>query len=218
MKENKNLIVFDLDGTLSQSNLFSLPAIQDTQKALGYEPTDYDTLLHMYGAPFNEFLEVIFPGANEDIVPKYKEQVAISERKFKDLAKGFDGIKEMLKSLKSAGYYTAVCSNSNIEYITFVLESINIIEHIDYIQQLEETMKSKSESLNKLISKVHADNTIMIGDTSYDYLAAKDNNVDFIGCLYGFRPEEMATVEYSVEHPDEIFNTVRCILSKKHSI
>lgn len=209
MKDNKNnLVVFDLDGTLSQSNLFSLPAIQDTQKVLGFPPTDHDTLIAIYGAPFEEFFDLIFPGAGEDIIPKYYEQVAISEQKYKHLAKPFDGVVEMLEEIKNNGYNTAVCSNADINYIMFVLDALMITSKIDYVQELKEEMTSKTQSLGELLSKVEYEKAIMVGDTLYDYLAAKDNNIDFIGCTYGFKPLDMEKMENKVKSALELPNVI----------
>lgn len=212
MINSKKLVVFDLDGTISRSNLFSLPAIRDTQAALGFEVTDADTLLGFYGSPFEEFFPAILPGADESILPEYMAQLILSEQKYKHLARPFEGVPEMLDTLKAKGYKTAVCSNADRRYISFVLDTLALADKFDYIQELPEGMSSKSQSLKLLLETVQADIAVMVGDTSYDYLAAAENNIAFIGCVYGFRPKEMQEIKVKVQTPPEIVAAVEKIM------
>jgi phosphoglycolate phosphatase len=206
-------VVFDLDGTLSQSNLFSLPAIQDVQKQMGYQITPYETLLKIYGLPFDKFFDLIFPGYNNKTVSKYYNLIRESELKFKHRAKTFDGTTEMLKALIHKEYKLAVCSNADRSYILFVLNILNITDYISFVQELEPGMKCKTESLAELLKLVNPNKAVMVGDTKYDYLAAKENDIPFIGCKYGFRPEDLDKSDFTVETPAQIVETVETIFS-----
>lgn len=204
MTNAAKLAVFDLDGTLNRTDLFSVPAIQSVQQQMGYPVSDYKTIISSYGTAFEEFTDILFPNGKEKASKMYQKLIPAEEKKFLHLAKPYDGIPEMLLTLRQTGWLTAVCSNSNMRYISSALNALHIMDKIDYIQELEPGMENKSQSLKHLIDLVKPAKVVMVGDTLFDRDAAVHNNVPFIGCMYGFRPYEMETIKNTVQAPCEI--------------
>ena len=69
-------------------------------------------------------------------------------------------------------------------------------------------MDWKGESLKHLLEKTAPQSAVMIGDTRYDFEAAAFNGIPFIGCLYGFRPHEIAGLPHLVERPADLTEAV----------
>lgn len=200
----KRLIVFDLDGTLNRTDLFSVPAIQQVQQELGFPQLDSATIISSYGAPYDEFMDINFPGGDASTAKAYQDKIPAAEKKYLHLARAYDGIPEMLDCLHQNGCLTAVCSNSNWRYISSALGALHLMEKLDYIQELEKGMSNKGQSLRRLLEKSGIHKAVMVGDTLYDYQAAMDNHLPFIGCRYGFRPHEMQGIAHVVDSPSEI--------------
>jgi phosphoglycolate phosphatase len=201
---NQSLVVFDLDGTLNRTDLFSVPAIREIQRKFGVPESDYDTILSSYGTTHEEFMEIIFPGGGEEAARFYYEHIEEKETKYYPRARCYDGIQAMLDGLHHAGCLTAVCSNATMRYIHGALGAIGLTDRIDVIQALEPGMRNKSQSLAHLLKRIRPGRALMVGDTLFDYQAAQDNGLPFIGCSYGFRPYEMAKVPDAVQSPAEI--------------
>lgn len=208
MNSSCKLAAFDLDGTLNRTELFAVEALQDTQRELGFPVQSAETLISLFGAPASEYIPLILPGADEETVARYRRIVPEKEKQYIHQAKAYDGAAEMLDALHAAGYTTAVCSNSSNRYISLVLRSIGLFEKIDLIQPLEQGMDWKGESLKHLLEKTAPQSAVMIGDTRYDFEAAAFNGIPFIGCLYGFRPHEIAGLPHLVERPADLTEAV----------
>jgi len=213
MENSKKLAVFDLDGTLSQTDLFSVPAHLETMKEMGYPVLSPEEIKRTYGMVQSDYLNALIGDSESEKAMKYLRRVAALEDEFV-LTKGkpYDGIAEMLKGLKAEGVETAVCSNASLRYITMVLKAYNIYEFIDYIQPITIGL-SKIDTLGILLENTKPTSAVMVGDTGYDRKAAEMNNIPFIGCLYGFRPEEVKG-EYAVETADMLLDTINTVLGK----
>ena len=48
----------------------------------------------------------------------------------------------------------------------------------------------------------------MVGDRIFDLEAAKANHIPFVGCLYGFGPNELSKADIVVEHASEITQAI----------
>ena len=59
---SKKLAVFDLDGTLSRTELFSVPAAQEMERKLGYPVQDASRIIASFGTNYEETMDAIFPG------------------------------------------------------------------------------------------------------------------------------------------------------------
>lgn len=210
--EGIKLVIFDLDGTLSKTDEFSILAIQDVQRQLGFEASSRETIISCYGKAFMDFMNTIFPGADEKVFKEYSKLIPKADQKYINRAITYPGITDMLDELIKYGYELAVCSNANAFYINMVLKALKIDSKIKYVQELEPSMNSKVESLKALLNRVNVKKACMVGDTLFDMKAAKENNIPFIGCRYGYRPYEMEKIENTVSRAEEIPSLVRMLI------
>lgn len=206
--ENKVLVVFDLDGTLNQTELHSVYSQSEAMKRFNLPALSRETLVSLIGAPSHEYTKVIAPGLSGDSLNDFLACCLELDRIYmKKYGKCYDGIKELLAKLHNDGMTVAVCSNSSTGYITSVLDAIGLTDMIDIIQPIIKPF-GKSYSLKHLLGTVPHSAAIMVGDTSYDRDAAADNNIPFIACLYGYGKNELNNEKHKAHIPEEIYTVI----------
>ena len=211
MTISEKLVIFDLDGTLNRTELFAVEVHRMVQAEFGWPSQTPEEIISTFGAPAKECLDALLPGADEETKQRYNKRASEVEYEYIHLADFYTGVPEMLDSLHEMGFGTAVCSNASYRYISMVLEAIGIMDKIDFIQPLEKGMTNKGQSLCVLLQGICPSFAVMVGDTAFDMEAANANNIPFIGCTYGFRPQEMEQASFAVDSPVLIPKVVRSI-------
>ncbi len=193
-----NIMIFDLDGTLSNSKEGITKSVQYALKSVGIEEENLDSLEHFIGPPLiDEFVRSYGMTIEEAAHLKevYRERylpIGIYETTI------YPGTKEMLSTLKKAGKKLAIATSKPLEMAIEVLKYLEIYEYFDYVMGAETkgNRQSKEAVLNALIEEsglhINNDNAVMIGDTCFDVDGAKKVGLDTIGVSYGFgNSEEM---------------------------
>jgi phosphoglycolate phosphatase len=209
MESYRRLVAFDLDGTLNRTELYAIDAYKETFKELNIGPFSDNEIKSRFGAPFEEDIKYFLGNDSTRLENLYKELLLKNWNKYLNInARTYDGVSDILDSLREKGYILAICSNAPIDEIDNTLEVLKIKDKFHYIQGL--TIKNnKEDSLNVLINKAKADLVYMVGDRFYDYKAAKKNKSIFIGCLYGYGKEELCKAEYLINDIKELDDILR---------
>jgi phosphoglycolate phosphatase len=209
MESYRRLVAFDLDGTLNRTELYAIDAYKETFKELNIGPFSDNEIKSRFGAPFEEDIKYFLGNDSTRLENLYKELLLKNWNKYLNInARTYDGVPDILDSLRKKGYILAICSNAPIDEIDNTLEVLKIKDKFHYIQGL--TIKNnKEDSLNVLINKAKADLVYMVGDRFYDYKAAKKNKSIFIGCLYGYGKEELCKAEYLINDIKELDDILR---------
>lgn len=209
MQYADKLVVFDLDGTLNRTDLFAVDAHLTALREYGRTDVWGEQVAATFGAAWQDYMKVLLPDADPATWKAYLARVAELEVIFmKERGAPFAGAEQMLSDLRGYGFRTAVCSNASARYITVVLETLGLMPLIDCIQPLVAGM-SKKDTLRLLLARETPAKAVMVGDRCYDLEAARANGIPFIGCLYGFNPEEVKTADKTVLHASEI---TACVL------
>ncbi|WP_101697619.1 HAD family hydrolase [Clostridium minihomine] len=204
MEKPEKLIVFDLDGTLHRTDAFAVKVHQIVQAEMEYPVQTAEQIRSTFGAPSSEYLPALLPGSDKETQRRYVHRIIQVENEYLHLAEAYEGCTEMLAQMRLDGWVTAVCSNSSTRYISAILSALQLEQLIDVIQPLDADAGHKGVSLARLLKKVQPQKALMVGDTIFDLNAARENNLPFIGCLYGFRPAEMAAADRKVSSVSEI--------------
>ncbi len=193
---NKKLIIFDLDGTL-------LDTIEDLANATNHALTQFNLPTH----PVEAFRFFVGNGINNLILKalpedkKNQDNVSMLRPEFlkyyyahgEECTKPYAGISELIKELKSKGYLLGVASNK-IHQATVTLVDEYFGEgtfHKVYGQRENIAIKPDPSVLIQIMDElqVEKENVLYIGDSGVDAATAINAGVDFIGVLWGFRPE-----------------------------
>ena len=216
MNNNFQYILFDLDGTLTDSGEGITKAAQYALKYFGIEVDDLNDLRKFVGPPLRDSYKNFYDFDDEKAelgIVKFREYYTdkgIYENKV------YDGIEETLKILKDNGKKLIIATSKPEVHAKTVIDHFDLAKYFDFIggADLEETRVKKSDVIKysmenagvKDISKV-----IMVGDREHDILGAKANNIKSIGVLYGYGDVvelTQARAEYVVEKPQDIIDIV----------
>lgn len=205
-----NIILFDLDGTLTDPKPGITKSVQYALAKLGIDEPNLDNLVPFIGPPllksFKEFYHLDDEQATLAL-QYYRERFA-TVGLYENAV--FPGIKDMLAQLKKQGKTLFVATSKPTVF------SIKIIEHFglqDYFQavigsNLDGTRVEKGEVIEFALSELgEADLTkvIMVGDRKHDVIGAKNNGIDVVAVAYGYG----SLAELNEANPNDILHTVQ---------
>ena len=195
-----------MDGTLVNSSLTIANAINYVRKNLGFEPMEQAYILRHVNEPdINPaqffYHAKVFDADHEKWFSEYYTQNHDKELVL------YDGIKNMLLTLKSKGYKLAVATNayrrSTLETLTY-LDIINIFDSIGCYDDVPQG-KPHPDMLFKVLQELECttEESIFIGDGPRDEKAAQNAKIDYIMVDWGFTEHEDAVT--SVEVLEKLF-------------
>lgn len=210
------IIIFDLDGTLINTIDDLGQACNHALQACGFpvhEIADYPQLV---GNGINRLIERALPveNRNETTVSRMREYfVPYYDAHNCDLTRPYDGIPELLLSLKKAGHTMAVASN---KYQTATEKIVNHFfpNTFDIVLGERENVPRKPNPQivwDILSNLTEQSDIIYIGDSLVDAETAKAAGATLVLCTWGFCTEEQlktANPNYMINHPSELLNIV----------
>ena len=192
---DKKLIIFDMDGTLVNSSLTIANAINYVRKNLGFEAMEQEYILRLVNDhtinPAQTFYHAqAFDADHERWFSEYYTKNHENELVL------YEGIKELLESLKDKGHALAVATNayrgSTIESLTH----LEVYEHFDTIACYDDVNEGKPHPamLHKILDELEhsTHDTLFIGDGPRDEMASKRAEIDYIMVDWGFTDHDDA--------------------------
>lgn len=188
-RKNKDIVVFDLDGTLLdttegivESVIYTieqvkLPMLSETQLLSFIGPPVQVSFVNHYGLSSEEAQRV-----SAFFRTYYKEKALLK-------AKPYEGIFELLKQLKDAGKRLAVATYKREDYALMILKHFGFDRYFDVMRGADDKNQLKKvDIVNLCISEMNGlkDNAVLVGDTLHDAIGAQEAGVDFLGVTYGF--------------------------------
>lgn len=180
-------ILFDLDGTLSDSaegiincatlalEYFNLPVPSKEEMRVFVGPPLRDTFVKFGVSKENA----------EKAVEVYRSRyipVGIYETSL------YSGSKEMLEDLKQKGYNLYLATSKPESMAIEVLKFLKIYDYFDLVcgATLDKSRDSKSDVIDYLLKQTGIKEAIMVGDTAFDVLGAKEHGIKTVGVSWGF--------------------------------
>ena len=187
-----DVILFDLDGTLTNSELGITTCVQHALRHFGIEVEDRRTLRHFIGPPlldsFMKHYNMSKEQAEEAVV-KYRERfstVGLFENEV------YPGIDSLLEKLKQEGKLLATASSKPENFVLQILEHFGLDGYFDEIAGAELSTSgrnSKEAVLRYVLDRLGVEDlstAVLVGDTKFDVQGAKSLGIDCIGVTYGF--------------------------------
>lgn len=191
-----NLVLLDLDGTVSDSALGIISCLRRAFDALGIPRLDPTTEQSLVGPPFSEALPpLVGRERTEQVTALYRECYG-NGGMFE--TKAFDGIPQMLSRLRRAGRTLAIATSKPEHYAVPIVEHLGLTEYFETVcgDTLEGARDSKAlvvgEALRRLGSPPPED-VVMVGDRAHDVIGARAHDIDCLGAGWGYAlPDELA--------------------------
>ena len=216
------LIIFDLDGTLINTIDDLGQACNHALAACGFPTHKIEDYPRLVGNGINKLIERALPEEhrNEETVLRVREYfVPYYDEHNCDLTRPYDGITELLQTLKAEGHHLAVASNKYQAATEKIVAQLfpNIF---DVVLGERENIPRKPDpqivydithSLSPIVqSAPHTPSPILyVGDSLVDAETAKAAKLPFVACTWGFcTKEQLATANpnYTINHPSELIN------------
>jgi phosphoglycolate phosphatase len=204
-----DVILFDLDGTLTDPKLGITKSVQYSLATFGINEPCLDKLVNFIGPPlmesFQEYYGFDICKADE-AVKKYREYFSVKGL-YENAVYPF--IPELLDSLKMIGKTLVVATSKPTIFAEKILDYFWLKKYFSLIvgSNLDGSRVKKYEviahALKIMGSKVYQ-NVVMVGDRKHDIIGAKEAGIDSIGVLYGYGSVE----ELEFEKPTCIADTV----------
>jgi len=187
--------LFDLDGTLTNSELGVTNSVAYALAKCGIEVQDKKDLTVFIGPPLRDSFERFYGFSEEEslkAVGYYREY--FSEKGLYE-NEVYPEIPELLTSLKQAGKQLIVATSKPEKFSVQILKHFGLYDYFDFVAgaTMDGSRSRKSDVIqyaleqNQITDLAH---TIMIGDREHDVLGAQAQKLDSIGVLYGFGNRE----------------------------
>ena len=209
-------VLFDLDGTLTDSGLGITKGGQYALGQRGYDVPPRESLFSFIGPPLHKSFQrhcgVDEAGAAEAVRQfrvYYNEMGGILENEV------YPGVRELLRDLKAAGKRLMVATSKPQAAAEKVMRHFGLDEFVpEIIGGTDDTRNTKGKVIAYALREYGVDPTtaVMVGDREHDILGAAENNLPAIGITWGYgdRAElETAGAEAVFDTPAE---TVQYIL------
>ena len=199
MSEPKRLLIFDLDGTLIDSQRDLANSVNASRDHLGLEPIA-DQLIYSYvgnGAPVL-IRRALGPEAPQTDVDKALEFfLHFYHDHMLEHTKLYPGVRLALDRLHEAGHRLAVLTNKPWRISEAIVEGLGLKAHFQRVYGGNSFAEKKPHpvGIDTLVSEFNwpRETTIMVGDSSVDIRTARNAGVMACGVTYGFQPETLKT-------------------------
>ncbi len=219
-------IVFDLDGTLVDTAPDLIGCIDDMLALQGLAPAPYALIKPLISIGSKAMLRRGFDYHNVNVPDealhalwlRYLKLYAANVAK---RSRPFDGIADLLHSLKQSGATLAVCTNKNEALSKALLGALRLDSHFGCIAGRDTFAEQKPHPnhLLKTIAAVGGDprRAVMVGDSDVDIATAKAARIPIIAVTFGYTPEPVATFgpDVTIDGYAEFSSALAAILSRR---
>ena len=226
----KKFLLFDLDGTISESALGITKSMAYGLTFVGIHENDEKVLRTFIGPPLNVRLRELYHLSEEDIATAVTHFRDMYENKGGLLlCSTYEGIGDVLRKAKEKGSILAVASSKPEPFVKKIIEMFGFTSCFTIIcgSNPEDELKApdghsqKARTILKVFSLLEEKgfdretlrrDSVMIGDTHYDIEGAKEVGISSLGVTYGYgtREElEKAGAHEIVDKPGEILGVLK---------
>ena len=217
---NKKLIIFDLDGTLINSALDLALAVNHMLTKLGRDTFDEKIIHGWVGNGAQTLVWRALSGRREidksidtDVLDHaltvfldfYEANLCV-------LTRPYPHVLTTLHSLKSKGYRLAIVTNKPFKFVEPILNKLELDGLFEMILGGDSLENKKPNPLPLLhvcnTLSLSTDDTVMVGDSKNDILAANACNMDSVGVTYGYNYGE----DIGVYKPNIIIDNFRDLI------
>jgi len=197
LKINSRLAVFDCDGTLVDSQASIISAMVSSFETHSYPTPDPEQIRRIVGLPIRVGIEKLLPDARFSEIKKledsYKESFGKIRREGKIQDPLYPGVFDVLSTLENDGWILGIATGKSTRGLKMILEKYDLIDKF-YTLQTSDTAPGKPDP-SMLINAMNetgcnAENTVMIGDTTFDIEMAINAKVHPIGVSWGYHPQD----------------------------
>ena len=202
-----NTVIFDLDGTLSDSAEGIVKSINYALPKLGFKEQPVEDLLQYIGPPLNIIIEKLTGKNDEEFL---LEGIKIFRERYFSIGYRenvlYEGIEKTLKNLVGRGDILCVATAKREDIAGNVLRYFGIDGYFTQVHG-SDLYRKKVDLLRDMIDDPTLTHSpmIMIGDRDSDFIAASEAGMPSLGVKWGYGSEdELKLATAVVERPEDL--------------
>ena len=195
------LVIFDVDGTLLQTDRVTVPAVQRAFAAYQLPAPDRDVICSFFGQSVAAYEDWIAgqcpPGQAAEIVAATN---ALELRLIGEEGELYPGVRETLQQLRNDSCSLAICSNGPEAYVQEFLDAYTLRDFFPVVYARDARYADKKEMVGLILAETTPEQFAVIGDRHDDIAAAHAWGGYGIAAAYGFGgPEERQGADAVIE-------------------
>jgi phosphoglycolate phosphatase len=190
------LLIFDLDGTLIDSQDGIARSFNVALRSRGAEPVPYATVYAMIGLPLTHMFGEVLPASLQHLVPDcitaYREHYGTVEI---PRSTAFPGVTETLAACRAAGRTLTVATTKGQLVAEQAITAAGLRPYFDYILGGDQVPNHKPapDMVLHTLAQFHAEpgEAIVVGDSTFDIGMTLAAGVRVCAVSYGAQPAEL---------------------------
>ncbi|WP_173915305.1 HAD hydrolase-like protein [Halobacillus sp. Marseille-Q1614] len=191
-------VIFDMDGTLFQTNTILEISLEDTFNHLRSNgqwegETPIEKYREIMGVPLVTVWKSLLPDHSEEI--RHEADEYFLDQLIANINKGngelYPHAIEMLNSLKEKGYSIFIASNGLPQYLEAIVTYYSLDQWVKETFSIQSIPTlDKGDLVKSILVKYEKENAVVVGDRLSDIHAAKTNHLMAVGCNFDFAVED----------------------------
>lgn len=207
----KNLVIFDLDGTL----LYTLKDLQIAVNAAlmkyGYREKTLEEIRSFVGNGISKLIERVLPAGMENLdYDNVLKEFILQYAKNEDANTcPYEGVLEVLDSLVQSGYELAINSNKHNDAVQVLAKRFFPQVRIALGAREGVNVKPNPQGVFDILNffKEDFEKVFFVGDSDVDVMTAKNAKITSVGVTWGYRSKQSlveAGADYVIDKPIEL--------------
>lgn len=194
MSKKFDLIVFDWDGTLMDSEAKIVRCMQAAATDVGIADVGASAIRNIIGLGLTEAMHALYPDQTPErraqLVERYRMHFLERDTTVMPL---FPGVVQGLEHLRAQGYLLAIATGKARRGLNRVLDETGIQHFFSSSRCADETLsKPHPKMLHEILAEtgIEPSRALMVGDTVYDMEMARQAQVAGLAVSYGVHARE----------------------------
>jgi phosphoglycolate phosphatase len=192
-KSSAQLVIFDLDGTLTDSAEGIVASFLHALAHIGAPVPDGDLAAQIVGPPMDDTFRSMVGEHAEDAITAFRAEYGARGWAMNAL---FDGIEPLLADLRAAGVRLAVATSKLEPTARRILAHFGLDQHFEVIAGAspDGSLKTKVEVLAHALEQLRPlpERVLMVGDRSHDVDGAAAHGIDTVVVGWGYGRADFA--------------------------
>ena len=220
------LLIFDLDGTLVDTNRDLIPALNHAIAHEKVEPVSTDEVGHVVGQGARQMIEKAFELRGRD-VPRdrldtlHERFLTHYEAHIADRSRPYPGVLEAMDRLERNGWAFAICTNTLEHLSRRLLDALDIASRFAAIIGADSVPSRKPDPdhirLTARAAAIDVERAVMVGDSINDIKAAKAVPMPVVAVDFGYTDVPVARLDPDaiISHYDDLPTAVERLMPRE---
>ena len=218
MRRDYELLIFDWDGTLSDSIGRIVSAMGEAARLSGRPVRDDHAIKGIIGLGLPEAIRTLYPDITANDLGDFRKHYADSYMAMDvEPSRLFEGVHESLEAFRAEGYRMAVATGKARRGLNRVLKAHGWLDYFDVTRAADETAsKPNPLMLNEILQHcgVAPENALMVGDASFDLQMARNAGMHSVAVGYGAQALD-SLLQYEPQLAINHFSELRAWLNSR---